>query len=142
MSNKITDYQVQPADIGTLSNDGAYRLSYQKAVENDLIISHEGHQAYVIPKRVVACCQNELSGVCRTLTAEMNLDIKDGKPYISTVFARKNEDTSAFYEITKKDFVIEKDEEYELIMSACDIGNNVTYYLAQDADSPVRGDTD
>ena len=117
-------------------------------IESDLVFSKTDFRDYVIPKKVMESWKSQSvqtpvnnSAPQYQHDAYMTQKVKDGKPYISTVFGRAG-NTSDFKELGVNTLKIRDGIDYEIRISAGDLkGANCTYYLQQDqthyVDSPT-----
>ena len=127
---KLTDFTVSPDAGGFEKYD--YNLPYDSAVQGTVTVSSEGYYDYLIPKEVSETLRESLLSCDGVLFARMDPDKGDGKPYVSTVFARKTDANSAYKEISKGFFTFGENEQFDLIVSAGRTTGAVTYWLYQD----------
>ncbi|MBR5428619.1 MAG: hypothetical protein IK118_09750, partial [Clostridia bacterium] len=127
---RLNHYTVSPDDGGFDGYD--YNLPYDSAVRGTVSVSSEGYHDYMIPKEVSEALRESLFGCDGVLFARMEPDKGDGKPYVSTVFARKTDANSAYKEISKGFFTFGENEQFDIIVSAGRTTGAVTYWLYQD----------
>lgn len=139
LSKSITNFSVSPNN-GSLNN-GRYEVKLSEAEKASCTISADNYQKYIIPQQVIKSVKNELIGADGSITAYLNLDKKDGKPYVSTVYGKINTDDYSYKEITRNSLTIESGKEYSIIVSGCDMGDDAKYYLYQEGGQKLENTT-
>lgn len=95
------------------------------------VFTCKGFRDYIVPEKVLSAYFNASLGKQQNLYLEK--DQKDGKPYLSTVFARKAGSDGSYIELQSEKLSATDDTQYEVILSAnLAGGSSSTYYLSQD----------
>lgn len=95
------------------------------------VFTCKGFRDYIVPEKVLSAYFNASLGKQQNLYLEK--DQKDGKPYLSTVFARKAGSDGSYIELQSEKLSATDDTQYEVILSAnLAGGSSATYYLSQD----------
>lgn len=93
------------------------------------VFSREGYRDYIVPAEVLDTWYTV--GGASVTNVYLDRARSDGKPYISTVFARETGEED-YVELQSQSMTAMKDEAYDLILSAGQTGGQATYYLSQD----------
>lgn len=116
-------------------------IGYGALEQYDITVSKDDFRDYIIPKEVGASFK-------ATDTKKFNIyltyDTKDSKPYVSTVFARNNEDgtTNAYSEVQKTALTVVDGSKQDVIISANLAGaSSATYYFSQDSSHRISNTT-
>lgn len=95
------------------------------------VFSRSGFRDYIIPAKVLDAYLSANLGEQKNLYLDKNQ--KDGKPYLSTAFARKAGRDGRYIELQSEKLSAAADTQYEVILSAnLAGGSSATYYLSQD----------
>lgn len=95
------------------------------------VFSRSGFRDYIIPAKVLDAYLSANLGEQKNLY--LDKDQKDGKPYLSTAFARKAGRDGRYIELQSEKLSAAADTQYEVILSAnLAGGSSATYYLSQD----------
>ncbi len=136
----------------TLENNGNYYvcgdgdnyneafIEYEK-LSGKVKITKEGFYDYIVPSAVVSNFVSTKSG---PLSVYMTEDRYDGKPYISTVFGRKHDDSceNEYEELQSNSLKVFEIATYDVIVSANLNGDSsATYYLSQDTEHRISSET-
>lgn len=108
--------------------------------QTGVIFSKTGYQNYIVPKEVAA---SEAYLDLDSHNVYLYADKKDGKPYVSTVFARTNSGKDVRYkEVRTESLSIKQGQKYDVIISAGGINTaDTTYTLSQDNNHKVSNET-
>lgn len=96
------------------------------ALTETYTLSCPSYRNYVIPGEVLSSWKTTSTSVSKKSTpsnsysAYMNMDSRDGKPYISTIFGRKSGD-NAYKELRTEQLSLKKDTEYDVIITALNL---------------------
>ena len=108
--------------------------SYTIALENTkygVTLKKTGYQDYFIPSEVFNAFQ--YSKAAAELDVYLNLDKKDGKPYVSSVYGRESRYDNVYLDLSREKLTIVETKEYDLILSAGNTsGKQITYAIGQD----------
>ena len=130
------------SSIGEINpTEGEYIIHRADACAQEMILSKDGYRDYILPAEVTRTMRGK-EGTAYKLTAYMQKDTKDGKPYISTVFGRESDDEKPYTELRSNPLVIKENTGCDVIVTAVGFGEqDVTYYLAQDSKRKVSTTT-
>ncbi len=101
-------------------------------ITDDLILSRDDYYNYIIPKEVALSLFNKGNTNIYDFVAYMTKDKKNGKPYISTVFAREAGSDKPYTNIQVEEITISEDKSYEFCITPVDSSGVETYYISQD----------
>ena len=107
-------------------NESTFKI-LQSDLKDDITLKKEGFRDYIIPCEVA---KTFLDGY--NFKAYMSLDKKDGKPYISSVFAKNSSETQ-YQDLFKSPMIAENYNTYDIIMSGVGLSSNARYYISQDS---------
>lgn len=93
------------------------------------VFARAGYRDYIVPAEVLATWYTV--GGASVTNVYLDRARSDGKPYISTVFARGTGEED-YVELQSQSMTAMGDEAYDLILSAGQTGGQATYYLSQD----------
>lgn len=94
------------------------------------VFTCNGFRDYILPAKVLSACFDASFG---QQNLYLEKDKKDGKPYLSTAFARKAGSDGRYIELQSEKLSAAADTQYEVILSAnLAGGSSATYYLSQD----------
>lgn len=120
---------------------GGFFIHRADASAQEMILSKDGYRDYILPAEVTRTMRGK-KGVAYTLTAHMQKDQKDGKPYISTVFGRESSLEKTYTDLWSNPLVVKENTGCDVIVTAVGFGElDVTYYLAQDSKRKVSSST-
>lgn len=105
------------------------------------VFSLDGYQDYIVPPEVLSSWYTKGGASVKNIYLEQSR--RDGKPYISTVFARDADDEDgAYVELQSESMTASKGVAYDLILSAGQAGGSgATYYLSQDDATRISSST-
>lgn len=105
------------------------------------VFSLDGYQDYIVPPEVLSSWYTKGGASVKNIYLEQSR--RDGKPYISTVFARDADDDDGDYvELQSESMTASKGVAYDLILSADQAGGSgATYYLSQDDATRISSST-
>lgn len=120
--------------------DNDISISNNALSANGVVFSKPGYQKYIVPKLVSS---SESYQNLDSHNIYIYDDKKDGKPYVSTVFARSNSDKDVRYkEVRTEGLSIKKNQKYDVVISAGDINSADTVYtLSQDTNHKISNKT-
>lgn len=141
--DKWFEESVENVTLTTVNNDNigyledGFVIPMKDARTGDLTLSRKGYRDYIIPSRVSrGLLPDESSKSLTTVSAYMQEDRGDGKPYVSTVFIRSG--SSGFADARFEDTKLKEDVVYSIVATAVGLGDqDVTFYLAQNAVNQV-----
>ena len=100
-----------------------------------ITVSADKYNDYIIPKTVAKSFiyKNNTKGNYKE-TIYMTRDKQDGKPYVSSVYARRQGYEEAYTNLVDSGsaYSVKRDETYDIIVTARNIKENATYYISQD----------
>ena len=125
-----------------------YVIDVGESVTTDLVLSKTDFRDYRIPKKVLESWKTQTvetpvnnSTPQYQHDAYMTQKVKDGKPYISSVFGRSGSNT-AYTDVCVSELKVKEGNDYEIRISAGDLnGASCTYYLQQDQTRVVSNST-
>ena len=113
--------------------DGKFIIHRTAASAQEMILSKDGYRDYILPTEVAKTMREE-DGIAYALTAYMQKDTKDGKPYISTVFGRESGSDNTYVDLRVTPLSVKEGSGSDIVVTAAGFGDqDVTYYLAQDS---------
>ncbi|MGN0491477.1 dockerin type I domain-containing protein [Ruminococcus sp.] len=132
----------------TTSAQPSFTIPADDSITEDMVLSKDDFRDYRIPKKVLESWKKQSAQTPVSNSAPqyqhdayMTQKVKDGNPYISTVFGRTG-NTAPFEELTTKSLKIKGDVDYEIQISAGDLnGADCTYYLQQDQTHVISNKT-
>lgn len=146
-NNFVHLYQVKCITATTeyAAPSGRFIIPCENEIES-LTLSKDEYQDYVIPSNVIASWKSvevenvENSRPSYNHDALMIKDRKNGRPYVSTVFAR--EGINAYQNVKTSSIEVKKDNLYDIIISASNLnGKDCTYYIEQDENHRIENNT-
>ncbi len=146
----LTDVDVKynSAEKKTTSEQPSFTIPADDSITEDMVLSKAEFRDYRIPKKVLESWKKQSAKTPVSNSAPqyqhdayMVKKVKDGNPYISTVFGRTG-NTAPFKELTTKTLKIKGNVDYEIQISAGDLnGADCTYYLQQDQTHVISNKT-
>lgn len=146
----LTDVDVKynSADKKTSSKEPSFTIPANDSITEDMVLSKAEFRDYRIPKKVLESWKKQSAKTPVSNSAPqyqhdayMVKKVKDGNPYISTVFGRTG-NTAPFKELTTNSLKIKDNVDYEIRISAGDLnGADCTYYLQQDQTHVISNKT-
>ncbi len=122
------------------NNDKEIILKYDQ-VTDAVVLSHADYYNYIIPKDVALSLFEKGVKNLFSTTAYMRKEIKNGKPYISTVFAKATDSNTPYLELQCEELVVAKDKEYSFYITADNLNESATYYISQDSSHWIESKT-
>ena len=101
-------------------------------ITNDVIVSRADYYDYIIPQDVARSLDNGKLNAAYLLEVYMQKDKKNGKPYLSTVFAKQNAPGENYIELKTEKMTLYTGLQYSFYFTAGNLNEPATYYLAQD----------
>ena len=130
--------------LGQVTVSGRYTLPLEAAIKEDIVIRAPGYRDYILPVSVAATMWQGSDGKYEpyTLNAVMQLDRKDGKPYISTVFIRETGSGLPYKDARVTEYYAAKGVQYDLVVTSVGMeGKDVTYYIGQNEQNRIESTT-
>lgn len=123
-------------------DDNKFTVSSGTPTEK-ITLSKNDYRDYIIPQDVIASwktSEKDKSSPAYEHTAILETDRKDGKPYVSTVFARETYGT--YFNARRTTLNISSGKTYDVIISAGGLGGkSCTYYIEQDVEHKISNST-
>ncbi|MBR2414789.1 MAG: leucine-rich repeat protein [Clostridia bacterium] len=132
------------AKIGdkTFTQDEKKNITIAKSdITDDIILSHKDYYNYIIPKEVALSFMGTGLTNIFEFTAYMKKEVKNGKPYVSTVFARQDGMNGAYIDIRHDKLTVADNTSYTFYITAGNPDEAATYYLSQDDAHKVESST-
>ncbi|MBO4870127.1 MAG: hypothetical protein J5585_10495, partial [Clostridia bacterium] len=108
-------------------------ISVDKAgITQDVVVSRDDYYDYIIPQDVAVSLDNGKLNTAYHLNVYMQKDRKNGKPYISTVFAKQDVPGENYVELKTEKMTLYTGLPYRFCISAGNLNEPATYYLSQD----------
>lgn len=136
---EVENAHVRYSDYDIQLNDSKIEIDYD-SIDTALCFQGEDYRNYTIPQEVIESWKTNEE---RTADIYMAKDTKDGKPYVSTVFARVHtaDNLNKYVEVQTNKVQLLKNETYDVIISAEGIDEGAEYYLSQDTTHKVYNNT-
>lgn len=156
LSNKIEDlftggvtgvkFTMGSTQKTNTADDVNFTISDAQQAE-EVILSKADYRDYIIPQYVISSWKTatvektmKKSSPAYEHTAVLEADKKDGKPYVSTVFARETYGT--YQNVRSSSLNVSANKTYDIILSACGIGSKgCTYVIEQDVNHQISNKT-
>lgn len=103
-------------------------------LNDDITLKKEGFRDYIIPYKVAKTFSGGYN-----LDVYMSLSEPDGKPYISSVFARNSSETQ-YQDLLKTPMVAENYNTYDIVVTGVGLSSNALYYIGQDFSNKLPSD--
>lgn len=101
-------------------------------ITDDIVLSHDGYYNYIIPKTVALSFINAGLENVYEHTAYMKKEVRNGKPYVSTVFARRDGATGVYTDIRRETMTVADGFGYTFFITPDNLSEAATYYISQD----------
>ena len=135
----LDNINVQFNDVGIKKDKGM--SATLNDITTNITFSREDYQDYIVPYCVVASWKNNF---VKNQNIFISKDKKDGRPYISTVFARfTNDKEQAYEEVTTQTVNVLEDKNYDVIISLGNLENETPkeYWISQGGTHKVSSTT-
>lgn len=127
---KLSDFSIKSQnEVCHIVNSSKTSIDLQEAKESGVTVSKDNYQDYIIPKEVFESIEE--NNAYPTINVKLSKNKNDGIEYISTAFAKANDDSQLYRNTITTPLKIIKGNSYKIILKSPFIKNDTIYYIKQ-----------